>query len=351
MLSRRSLSTLARPVLRAGNPAAPGLFTGPAHDPFRWRLLRPAPPRTRDVPPPTWHTEHTSTQRLALLKLSTGTADEDPLEGEASRLWRLQGHLKVQSYGTAPVLSAHPGQQHCIALLDSFALPNTDGKPVAAEDCEEAAIVLEPLGQLCVKRFLQSTSFMMGLKRSTSFTESSARWTGPSHLERYLPPGSLDIAAAEQLLLEASYGRYGTAPAVDVWAIGVLTSRLLFDKNLVLNGCTPVIRYPKYTSELDYWSTTPDVVTALASLQREKGWPALFDEAALRKTDTVPPLGIAGVEPMPTLRKRVEAEGKIDDPAEVDKLVSILGACWTLDPYTRPSAKELLQHEWFGAVE
>lgn len=64
------------------------------------------------------------------------------------------------------------------------------------------------------------------------------------------------------------------------------------------------------------------------------------------------PLADAG-DPLkfPPLRQRIEAEGKVTDPEEVDSLFSFLKACWTLDPEKRPSAKELLEHEWLRRVE
>lgn len=55
--------------------------------------------------------------------------------------------------------------------------------------------------------------------------------------------------------------------------------------------------------------------------------------------------------PLPPLRQRMETEGKVTKPDEFEQLYSFLKACWTLDPKVRPSAKDLLEHEWLRGVE
>jgi hypothetical protein len=57
-----------------------------------------------------------------------------------------------------------------------------------------------------------------------------------------------------------------------------------------------------------------------------------------------------GIPPYPSLRQRIEKEGKVTDSEEVEQLHSFLKACWTLDAVKRPSAKELLKHKWLRGV-
>ncbi|GAA5968912.1 hypothetical protein JCM11641_000779 [Rhodosporidiobolus odoratus] len=62
-------------------------------------------------------------------------------------------------------------------------------------------------------------------------------------------------------------------------------------------------------------------------------------------------VSIPGVQPLPPLEERIEAQGRIQDPVEVKQLASFLKACWVLDPFHRPKAKQLLEHEWLRGVE
>jgi serine/threonine protein kinase len=58
-----------------------------------------------------------------------------------------------------------------------------------------------------------------------------------------------------------------------------------------------------------------------------------------------------GIARSPSLRQRIGKEGRVTDPEEVEQLHSFLKACWTLDAQKRPSARELLEHEWLRGVE
>ncbi|GAA5968978.1 hypothetical protein JCM11641_000797 [Rhodosporidiobolus odoratus] len=179
-----------------------------------------------------------------------------------------------------------------------------------------------------------------------------SQWLVEGGYEPYRDPGSRRIRSAEQLLLEQSYGDFGLTSALDIWAIGVVTSLLLFDKNLALNGHQAKVVLCDYVDPLRRYSTTSEVVVALASIDPEAGWPRWFEESILvKEPDTRFPFSLPGVHPLPPLEERVEAEGRNQDPAEVKQLASFLKACWVLDPEKRPSAKQLLEHEWLRGVE
>jgi hypothetical protein len=73
-----------------------------------------------------------------------------------------------------------------------------------------------------------------------------------------------------------------------------------------------------------------------------------FSSCWLENSHTVDPE--IGIPAFPSLRERIEMEGKVEGAEEVEKLHSFLKACWTLDHRQRPSPQQLLAHEWLREV-
>ncbi|GJN88994.1 hypothetical protein Rhopal_001965-T1 [Rhodotorula paludigena] len=110
----------------------------------------------------------------------------------------------------------------------------------------------------------------------------------------------------------------GPADAHDIWAVGVL-----------------VVNY--------------------ASLDPEAPWPRYYyrdgDGKGLREWGNKHfPFDVPGVERLPSIRERVQATRALGNDSEVEGVSSFLRACWTIDPEARPTAAQLLQHEWLQGV-
>ncbi|GAA6014013.1 hypothetical protein JCM10207_000206 [Rhodosporidiobolus poonsookiae] len=386
-----------------------GALLGSAGEPPRYILLKQLHGphhvwRTEDKAPEVWSARSLRTDEIVAVKLLPAESQvaDTHLMMEALPLWRVAGYTDLQPPDTPTKLSSHPGQKHCIRILDAFALPESDGKRPTEPDeadqpyaCDDAVLALELVGpslavwqnarpspffsldlaRRLVKQVLLAIDYLHEKVPVETITHCAAKQLeqdapvpdpqiklvgfGCAHgnyhedpePERWIQPGSWDSASPEQLLLFSGYGIMSPVKAIDIWAVGVITSRLLFNRNLAVQDFDLTLRLAHFTDELDWWSVSSHVVLSLASLQPEKGWPEYLDRAGHRPRTPNYPFNVPGVTPLPTLRERVEAHGKIDDPAELDKLVTFLGACWTLDPYTRPSAKKLLQHEWLQGVE
>ncbi|GAA5938829.1 hypothetical protein JCM10213_006128 [Rhodosporidiobolus nylandii] len=338
---------------------------------------------------------------VAVKMLRNGASWNDgAMEGEPMRLWRIQGFEELQQRGAVAPAAPDAGRARCVAILDAFPLPHSDGTPFLAdedplEDAEDAAMVLELLGPTLadwqkqrpspffpmsvVRRIVQQLLLALDYTHNELIGEEGIVHCGTEDLSAdqpttsplvklagfsqsfwafgegnhcYPQPGDWKVASAEQLLLCLNNGNYPPARAVDIWAVGILASLLLFDKNLSLHGFDAAVRHPGYTNRLDFWSVSPDIVLSLASLAPEAGWPSSLDEALCGgSADPDFPFNLPGVVPLPSIQQRIEAENRLSDPRDVEQLTSFLRACWTLDPYKRPSAKELLEHEWLRGVE
>ncbi|BGP15702.1 hypothetical protein JCM10213v2_003691 [Rhodosporidiobolus nylandii] len=385
--------------LVSGHAASPGMLTGPTSDPGRYELLSelsgPSHPRLNSNKAPiVWSARERGTDTLVAVKMLRNGAswNDGAMEGEPMRLWRIQGFEELQQRGAVAPAAPDAGRARCVAILDAFPLPHSDGTPFLAdedplEDAEDAAMVLELLGPTLadwqkqrpspffpmsvVRRIVQQLLLALDYTHNELIGEEGIVHCGTEDLSAdqpttsplvklagfsqsfwafgegnhcYPQPGDWKVASAEQLLLCLNNGNYPPARAVDIWAVGILASLLLFDKNLSLHGFDAAVRHPGYTNRLDFWSVSPDIVLSLASLAPEAGWPSSLDEALCG-------VNLPGVVPLPSIQQRIEAENRLSDPRDVEQLTSFLRACWTLDPYKRPSAKELLEHEWLRGVE
>ncbi|GAA5877936.1 hypothetical protein JCM8547_007088 [Rhodosporidiobolus lusitaniae] len=289
---------------------APGLLLGPASSPERYELVEEIHgahhPRIKQKDAPmVWMAKEKQSGDLVAIKILClfGRPELYPL-CEAQALWNLVGHLFTLTGKHVFVPSPHPGQAHCITILDFFLFPSE-------------------------KAFFNSVS------NNFDFAE----------------PGDWKTASAEQLLLRhAEYNR-SQCTAVDIWAVGNVTSLLLFNKNLAFGNLAIKPVYPLYKSPLERWGASPAVMVSLASLEPEVEWPAFLSESGEVDYASNYPFNFSGIEPVATLQERIEAEEKVTDPEEARQLRSCLRACWTLDPYKRPTAKELLEHEWLRGVE
>ncbi|GAA6013949.1 hypothetical protein JCM10207_000182 [Rhodosporidiobolus poonsookiae] len=385
----------------------PGMLVGRLRDTRRFELLKRLndPKEKRSA----WQAQDSTNGQHVLVEIVPIdlTPDESVFEREGTFLWKLAGYKEPFPPTTPPRADLHPGQRHCIAIVDAFSLPH----PLEGDDEDEAfdgAVVTELLGpslrewqqrrptpffaietvrQVAVQLLLVldhlHASFasdngriahlgvsLDSLRLATFVEQEQLEQDKPADLlqlklgsfgsairdgrlgeDMHHWPANLQTAAPEQLLLYEGYGRYGPARAADIWAVGAVVSLLLFNKHLVLDDIDVSWLNDDQREKIRLYSTSAEVIISLASLNKDQCWPDFYTDSMLHNSDPGYPFNVPGVEPMPTLRERVEAEGKINNPAEVDKLVSFLGACWTLDPYTRPSAKELLQYEWLAGVE
>ncbi|GAA5834711.1 hypothetical protein JCM11251_003640 [Rhodosporidiobolus azoricus] len=92
-------------------------------------------------------------------------------------------------------------------------------------------------------------------------------------------PADWQIASPEQMLNGNSYGAFGPPRAADVWAVGVVTSLLLFNKNhafldLINDDLFSAI---DLTDAKEYFPLSHEAIRLLASLDRQAGWPEFFD--------------------------------------------------------------------------
>ncbi|GAA5968936.1 hypothetical protein JCM11641_000784 [Rhodosporidiobolus odoratus] len=271
--------------------------------------------------------------------------------------------------------SGHPGQQHCIRILDFFALPWPGGPEIPeegdpAEHYAEGVVVLEragpslaawqraqanpfvsiPIVRKIIRQVLLALDYLHDGLPGYGI-EHTARWIEDSGCEPYRSAGSRQVIAAEQVLLCDSYRSFGLTRALDIWAVGVIASLLILNNNLAWNDLEPRLVNAEYSDPLKHYSTTPEVVIALASINPEAGWPQWFEEATLYQNNVAGfSFSLPGVHPLPPLEQRIKAEGKIQDSAEVKQIASRLRSCWVLDPEKRPRAKELLEHEWLKGV-
>ncbi|GAA5901699.1 hypothetical protein JCM6882_006045 [Rhodosporidiobolus microsporus] len=409
--------------LLTGDDGFSGAVLGPSSDPTRYRLVRRLNGKEHATlgnrsPPEVWMAVESSTNRSVVVKIVRLCMDtlNGPLQGVATHLSHANGFEKpVQRGVPQPVLKRHPGQTHCVSILDSFGLPWEEGRePVLDEesedyDTEDGAVVLEELGPSLalwqkertsplfplslVRRIIQQVLLAVDNLHSWSqrpstahlgisldnvlfaqhYTPQDLRADKPStqlHVKlvgfttsiwdygdegtNWYAPSDWDLSSPELMLTGACYGDFGPPRATDIWQLGLITSFLLFNKDLTLPGLAArdqVYSPVTHDHAVDHFPLSREAVLSLASLDRDAGWPKFFDETNLFEHNPNYPFNLPGVVPLPSLRERIEAEGVLSDSREVDLVTSFLGACWTLDPYKRASAKELLEGEFIKGVE
>lgn len=214
-------------------------------------------------------------------------------------------------------------------------------------------------------------SLLYFLRTTLILFPSTATWASASSLY----PGHLDASSPSQAL-EAD--DYGPALAHDIFNVGTIvrplpffpeaapadrpcfssqTSRLLFDRNLALDGTGGGAKMEHTLAALFPGEEWPEQLVYGYGVDREPcTFPcsissSLLLSPALRiKTDSSSHRAGTNLDSdgkcLPTLRQRIEATGKVTDPKEAEQLHSFLKACWTLNSYKRPSAKEVLKHVW-----
>ncbi|BGP47709.1 hypothetical protein JCM10450v2_003574 [Rhodotorula kratochvilovae] len=174
----------------------------------------------------------------------------------------------------------------------------------------------------------------------------------------YHPLSSNNISTPEHCFMHYSESA-GPADAHDIWAVGIAASRLLFNQDLSSLAAVPSSRSPDShelakTPFVKCRNPLDDEIVNYASLDPTAGWPKHFatsgDPSPEYEGASRFPFHLPGVSRMSNIRERVEATQLIPD-SDLDSLVSFLRACWTLNPFKRPGAKELLAHEWLSGVE
>ncbi|GAA5982645.1 hypothetical protein JCM11641_002322 [Rhodosporidiobolus odoratus] len=395
-----------------------GLLLGPASSPERYELIKELhgprhPVIEEEDAPVVWEARERHSGKFVAIKILRSLAhDSRHTLDEATQLWRVAGYNSLQT-GSPPLIpSAHPGQAHCLVILDSFALPLAAGTPLSAEltswDVGDCAVVLElvgptlaqwqkarpspffplPLVRRLVKQLLLAVIYLHDglsedaighasitldnlllrefcseddLKRDKPAVSPFLKLGGFNHSVSvksardhwYTRPGDWVAASAEQLLLSDAQYKESPVRPIDVWAVGQVASLLLFARNLALEGLSLADEGNSSPPELRVWGLPPSEVITLASLDPEAAWPRFFSEANVQERVHASnyPFNLPSVKPVETLQERIDAEGKVTDPDERKQLGSFLRACWTLDPYNRPTAKELLEHKWLLGVE
>ncbi|GAA5971760.1 hypothetical protein JCM11641_001502 [Rhodosporidiobolus odoratus] len=150
----------------------------------------------------------------------------------------------------------------------------------------------------------------------------------------YTKTGGRAAASAEQLLL--SHAQYNESPVkpIDVWAVGRITSLLLFARNLAFEGASLADEGNSSPRGPKVRGLPARKFIALASLDPDAGWPSFFSDAhgQMHAHAFNYPFNLPSVKPVATLQERIEAEGKVTQPEERKQLGSFLRACWTLDP-------------------
>ncbi|GAA5919518.1 hypothetical protein JCM6882_004759 [Rhodosporidiobolus microsporus] len=335
-----------------------GQPVGPPSDLERYKLLdlvaSSSPPEREHE---WWRAERQRDGKLVEVKLIAADPDFAHSEfavfegGEGWTLWAIAGFSDPPSLGpnlslppsTCP--SSHPGKQHCIAILDSFFLPPPRDFPadLPLEDFYlDAALVLEPLGPSLetwrkeqaqpppldtVRRSVRQVLLALDYVHSELKFSHNAVSLQSLHLKQ--PLALLELSLFDRLQI----------------------SRLLFNKNLTSSGLD-LSFHRLGDGPLEQWSVNPEVVVSLASLAPEDGWPSFFDSAAGPSPDFSSysdfPFYLPDVTPLPSIRERILSEpaAATFSSSEIDLLTSFLQACWTLNPYKRPSAKDLLEHEF-----
>ncbi|GAA5855210.1 hypothetical protein JCM8547_008987 [Rhodosporidiobolus lusitaniae] len=381
-------------LLSSTRPAA-GLLLGPASSPERYELVEELhgqhhPVIEQKYAPEVWMAKE---------------------KQYVPKLWTVAGHSRSQTGGTPFRPSTHPGQAHCVRILHSFALPVEPGKAITEShrwwNMWSCAMALEllgpsladwqkaraslffpsPLVRRLVKQLLLAVDYLhTGLGQDAighssisldnlllreCYTQDELKEDKPAASPFlklvgfnfslfihdtgngwYTEPGDWKAASAEQRLLSKAMYNESPVPPVDIWAVGQVTSLLMFGKNLAFDcGSEGQFSDATVPAQLKIWGSPPHKVVALASLDPEAGWPAFLSEANDQDCDPDYPFNLPGVEPVATLQERIEAQGKVTDPDEVKQLTTFLQACWTLDPFKRAAAKDLLKHEWLRGVE
>ncbi|BGP39606.1 hypothetical protein JCM10449v2_003557 [Rhodotorula kratochvilovae] len=288
---------------------------------------------------------------------------------------------------------------HCVRILDMFPLPDPSGVLCPSEDGTEAdsrdaALLLERLGPSLQRWQLARADPKLPLGTVKPIIRQVLLALDYLHTEMKLSYLALTLdnillgrqQTAEELaadnplkdstvklvsfgwattsrLRSTAFMHYsesaGPADAHDIWAVGIAASRLLFNQDLSSLAAVPSSRSPDShelakTPFVKCRTPLDDEIVNYASLDPTAGWPKHFatsgDPSPEYEGASRFPFHLPGVSRMPNIRERVEATQLIPD-SDLDSLVSFLRACWTLNPFKRPGAKELLAHEWLSGVE
>ncbi|GAA5834715.1 hypothetical protein JCM11251_003641 [Rhodosporidiobolus azoricus] len=331
-----------------------GSFLGPADDPKRYQLKelisRTSSP---DRPVEVWKARRDRDDLLIEVKIITADPDHNYcslslLEGEGWILWVIAGYWAGQpctdkcSLPPPDVPSRHAGRVHCVAILDSFLFPPPfEGEIRLLPSYHQAAFTTWSAEEDLHVKLTDFSEALDSRHSADSIYHEPSDWADP---------------APEQLLLDLAH-RFGRAEKGDIWQVGVLICHLLFDKNLTTIDLD--LSYQRFGAEsgpLERWNVKPEVIISLASLNPDQGWPSFFDTAGNPHPEFSGysdfPFYLDGIKPHPSIRDRILAESASSSlsPSDVELLSSFLKACWTLNPYKRPSAGELLEHEFLGGI-
>ncbi|BGP47710.1 hypothetical protein JCM10450v2_003575 [Rhodotorula kratochvilovae] len=384
-------------MLHTDDEARSGVLVGPPERRYRLdeRLLPPHDPLKREMcykRPTVWL--GTRLRDGANVVLKVNSQGSDGFGFEMLRLQRISGIPTAEEPERRQ--SSHPGRAHCVRLLDSFHLPSREQEYASYEAPHmlEPCVVLEVLGpslhdwraarpaetfllplvRRLVRQILLALDFLHteigcsygaltldNILLTAPFTDEELRADAPlqdptiklisfewgrERIEQYPDPWMDDhyhtlssgaIETPEHWFMNYDENA-GPADAHDSWAVGVITSLLLFNKDLA--HLVPVEAQENYERRrssrfcveagIPPWHVTGEGIVDLASLDPEAGWPAWF-----ATSDSGDP----------------DITGYTDFTCEADSLASFLRACWTLNPFEQPRMKELLAHEWLRGVE
>ncbi|GAA5834763.1 hypothetical protein JCM11251_003657 [Rhodosporidiobolus azoricus] len=368
----------------------PGYSIGPQDDPERYQfeelVSRTSLPNR---PVEVWRARRGSDASPVDIKLVSADPDRtypqqnEYIGSEAWSLWVVAGYSKQPRFTrdlTLPppdLLSCHAGRGHCVAIVDSFFLPPWPDYTWDLNELEmDSIVVTERLGPtlaewkeqqaargpipfFTMRRIIRQILVALDFLHHELYFSYNALDSGFSSASGYHEAYYTDLYSPEQALTFHGH-THGQAEKGDIWHLGLLLSFLIFDKNLASpDDLTPYtfLRSPANEALLGQWHVKLEGVVNFASLDPERGWPSFFDTASDLEPDFSGysdfPFYLEGVTPGPSIRDRVLAEAASSSlsPSELELLISFLKACWTLNPYTRPSAQDLLRHDFVKGVE
>ncbi|BGP47748.1 hypothetical protein JCM10450v2_003613 [Rhodotorula kratochvilovae] len=387
-------------LLCTDQEAFAGALVGPSEPRYELleRIVAPDDPDKFSMdgvehPPTVWRARRLSDDATVVVKVNSQSPGGDP-GYEAQRLWRTAGYTDGRQGG------AQYENTLCVVLeplgpsmeewrrarpLETFPVPvvrRLIRQVLLALDylhwevhCTHGALTLDnvllaspfPVDELARDAPLPTPAVkLILLEWGRERAEKGIGWVAlPEHPYddlSYHSPNSRATAAPEHRFMNYRE-RAGPADAHDIWAVGVMVSLLLFNQDisrLVPRSSYKGYRRP-YNSRfvveggMEVHHLPDEVIIDYASLDPDAGWPTWFSTSDSDDPDitgyTDFPFFLSGVSRMPNIRERIEATQLVPDGGEADSLASFLRACWTLNPFKRPKAKELLAHEWLRGVE
>ncbi|CAL1705895.1 unnamed protein product [Somion occarium] len=136
---------------------------------------------------------------------------------------------------------------------------------------------------------------------------------------------------APELILRSSFG-----PKIDIWAVGCITFELLTGHWLF----NPVDGEPEWTIEDDHLAKMMELTgecftpETLKYAQRREEF--FDDNGRLLRIDQLIPVSL----------EAALSNYKLLDPADVDSAAAFIRSCLCLDPFQRPTARELMLSPW-----